>query len=67
MLHKIKFLIPLVAFLGVSCKKFLDVNTDPNNPVTVEVSKLLPTTQRTLGDALSMDEQNGGLSEILAV
>lgn len=67
MVHKIKFLIPLVAFLGVSCKKFLDVNTDPNNPVTVEVSKLLPTTQRTLGDALSMDEQNGGLSEILAV
>ncbi len=67
MLHKIKFLIPLVALLAVSCKKFLDVNTDPNNPVTVEVSKLLPTTQRTLGDALSMDEQNGGLSEMLAV
>lgn len=67
MLHKIKFIIPLVALLAVSCKKFLDVNTDPNNPVTVEVSKLLPTTQRTLGDALSMDEQNGGLSEILAV
>ena len=67
MLHKIKFLIPLVALLAVSCKKFLDINTDPNNPVSVEVSKLLPTTQRTLGDALSMDEQNGGLSEILAV
>jgi hypothetical protein len=67
MLHKIKILIPLVGLLAVSCKKFLDVNTDPNNPVTVEVSKLLPTTQRTLGDALSMDEQNGGLSEILAV
>ncbi|HET6768408.1 MAG TPA: SusD/RagB family nutrient-binding outer membrane lipoprotein [Chitinophagaceae bacterium] len=67
MLHKIKFLIPLVALLAVSCKKFLDINTDPNNPVAVEVSKLLPTTQRTLGDALSMDEQNGGLSEILAV
>jgi len=67
MRHKIKFFIPLVALLAVSCKKFLDVNTDPNNPTTIEVSKLLPTTQRTLGDALSMDEQNGGLSEILAV
>ena len=67
MLHKIKFLIPLVALLAVSCKKFLDINTDPNNPTAVEVSKLLPTTQRTLGDVLSMDEQNGGLSEILAV
>ncbi len=67
MLHKIKFLIPLVALLTVSCKKFLDINTDPNNPTSIEVSKLLPTTQRTLGDALSMDEQNGGLSEVLAV
>jgi len=67
MLHKIKFLIPLVALVTVSCKKFLDINKDPNNPTTIEVSKLLPTTQRTLGDLLSMDEQNGGLSEILAV
>ena len=67
MLHKIKLLIPLVGLLAVSCKKFLDINTDPNNPTTIEVSKLLPTTQRTLGDALSMDEKNGGLSEVLAV
>jgi hypothetical protein len=67
MVRKIKFLIPVVALVAMSCKKFLDVNTDPNNPVTVEVSKLLPTTQRTLADALSMDEQNGGLSEVLAV
>ena len=67
MLHKIKFLVPLVGLLAISCKKFLDINTDPNNPTTIEVSKLLPTTQRTLGDLLSMDEQNGGLSEILAV
>src|SRR6188508_3378369 len=67
MLHKIKLLIPLVGLLAISCKKFLNINTDPNNPTTIEVSKLLPTTQRTLGDALSMDEQNGGLSEVLAV
>jgi len=67
MLHKIKLLIPLVGLLAISCKKFLDINTDPNNPTKIEVSKLLPTTQRTLGDALSMDEQNGGLSEVLAV
>ena len=67
MIYKLRILIPIVAMLTVSCKKFLDINTDPNNPTTIEVSKLLPTTQRTLGDALSMDEQNGGLSEILAV
>lgn len=68
MTRQIKFLLPLLLIMvAMSCKKFLDINTDPNNPTTIEVSKLLPTTQRTLGDALSMDEQNGGLSEILAV
>ena len=67
MTYKLKILIPVIAMLAVSCKKFLDINTDPNNPTTIEVSKLLPTTQRTLGDAMSMDEQNGGLSEVLAV
>jgi hypothetical protein len=67
MINKLKIMILVVAVLTVSCKKFLDINTDPNNPTTIEVSKLLPTTQRTLGDALSMDENNGGLSEVLAV
>ena len=51
----------------MSCKKTLDINTDPNNPTSIEVGKLLSTTQRSLGDALSMDENNGALSEILAV
>ena len=60
-------MIPVAALLVVSCKKSLDINTDPNNPTAIEVSKLLPTAQRTLGDALSMDENNGGLSEGLAV
>ena len=53
--------------MTASCKKMLDINTDPNNPTSIEISKLLPTTQRTLGDALSMDENNGGLSNGLAV
>jgi len=69
MLRKLKYYIPLVAVVtSLSCSKdFLDINTDPNNPTTIEVSKILPTTQRTLGDALSMDENNGGLSNVLAV
>jgi hypothetical protein len=68
MLRKLKYFIPLVAVLAItSCKKFLDINKDPNNPTSVEVSKILPTTERTLGDALSMDESNGGLSQALAV
>jgi len=69
MRHKIKYLIPVVGLVTLlSCSKgFLDINTDPNNPTSIEVSKILPTTQRTLGDALSMDENNGGLSNVLAV
>jgi peptidoglycan/xylan/chitin deacetylase (PgdA/CDA1 family) len=68
MIRKLKYLVPLVVLMAVSCTKdFLDINTDPNNPTSIEVSKLLSTAQRTLGDALSMDENNGGLSEILAV
>ncbi len=69
MLRKIKYLIPLVGLIALlSCSKgFLDINTDPNNPTSIEVSKILPTTERTLGDALSLDENNGGLSNVLAV
>ncbi len=69
MLRKLKYFVPLVALAtGLCCKKgFLDINTDPNNPTTIEASKILPTTQRTLGDALSMDENNGALSAVLAV
>jgi len=69
MLRKLKYTIPIIAVVAISaCKKgFLDINTDPNNPTSIEVSKILPTTQRTLGDALSMDENNGGLSNVLSV
>jgi hypothetical protein len=69
MLRKINYLIPLVCLVTfLSCSKgFLDINTDPNNPTSIEVSKILPTTIRTLGDALSLDENNGGLSNVLAV
>jgi hypothetical protein len=59
--------VPLAIFLASCTKDFLDINVDPNNPTSIEPSKLLPGVQKTLGDALSMDEQNGGLSEILAV
>jgi hypothetical protein len=63
-------MIPILAVLAVaSCRKgFLDINTDPNNPTSIEVSKLLPTAQRNLGDALAIGGgNNGGLSQLLAV
>lgn len=63
-------MIPVLALVvAASCKKgFLDINTDPNNPTSIEVSKLLPTAQRNLGDALAIGGgNNGGLSQLLAV
>ncbi len=69
MLQKIKYIIPFAVLLLASCRKeFLDINTDPNNPTSIEVSKLLPTAERNLGDALAMGGgNNGGLSQLLSV
>lgn len=64
----IKYIVP-VALLFASCTKdFLDINKDPNNPIKIEVSKLLPTAQNQLGNALTIGNGTaGGLSQILAV
>jgi hypothetical protein len=67
MFRIILYIVPIAIFLASCTKDFLDINVDPNSPTSIEPSKLLPEVQKTLGDALSMDEQNGGLSEILAV
>jgi hypothetical protein len=67
MSHRLKYILPVVFLLG-SCKKYLDINTDPNNPTSIAVSKLLPTAERNLGDALAMGGgNNGGLSQVLSV
>jgi hypothetical protein len=52
----------------ISCKKndFLDINHDPNNPTSVPISKLLPTTVKSLGSSLAIGNGgNAGISEIL--
>jgi hypothetical protein len=67
MIRKILYILPVAILLASCTKDFLDINTDPNNPAVAQSSIVLPGVERTLGDALSMDEQNGGLSEILAV
>lgn len=70
MISKLKYIIPLAAIVVLSsCKKdFLDINTDPNNPTDAPIDLLLPTAERTLGDALAMGGgDNGGLSQILEV
>lgn len=64
MIRKIKYLIPAV-LLFTACKRQLDINSDPNNPTTVAVSRLLPTTEKYLSNSLAMGATNGGLSQVL--
>lgn len=49
------FALPALLLLSSGCKKFLNVNTDPNNVVTAEPSQLLPTVQAAIGEALGDD------------
>lgn len=71
MISKLKYIIPVAAVMLSlsSCKKdFLDINTDPNNPVEAPIPLLLTSSERALGDALAMGGgNNGGLSQILEV
>lgn len=47
----------------MSCKKYLDVNTDPNNPTDVPPKLLLPTT--TVGVAWAAGNQLGRAASLL--
>ncbi|MBL4674945.1 MAG: SusD/RagB family nutrient-binding outer membrane lipoprotein, partial [Mucilaginibacter sp.] len=55
MIRKLKYIIPAV-LLMTSCKKQLDINTDPYKPTSVSEAHLLTGIERSLGDATS---QNG--------
>lgn len=48
------FTVGFFLFIGTGCKKFLDVNQNLNSPTTVPVSVLLTSSQRTIGNAISM-------------
>jgi len=66
MIRNKKILFILAAGLilsGTACKKYLDVNTNVNQPIAVPTGTLLTTVERNLGDNLSY----GGLSLHLAV
>src|SRR5919107_1207500 len=70
MMSKLKYIIPIAAIvIMASCKKeYLNINNDPNNPTDAPIDLLLPTAERTLGDALSMGGgDNGGFSQTLEV
>lgn len=68
MLRKFLYLFPLGFITLMSCKKTLDINTDPNNPVSISITKLLPAAELSLGNALSIGNGTyGGLSQVLSV
>jgi len=53
-MKKLSFLF-LIFISFTSCKKFLDVNTTPNNPTAVPPNTILPTTTIGMGFANSND------------
>jgi len=66
MIRKLKYIIAAGVILVTSCKKQLDINTDPNNPVKLAESKLLPSAEQNLGNSLSLGNGVlGGLSNDL--
>ena len=62
MRHKIIFLL-LFAPIIFSCKKFVDVNQNPNNPTTVPPATLLPTT--TVGIAFAASNTLNSVTSLL--
>ncbi len=55
-----------LAAVGASCKKFLDVNKNPNSatPSSVQVSMVLSSAERTIGGALAL---GSGLGNTLSI
>ena len=49
-----------IFWVASSCKKFVDINADPNNPTTAQLSLLLPSTQISLVG--NMYQLNSGTS-----
>jgi len=57
------FLLTGMLLLGGSCKKFVDINQDPNNPTSAQLTLLLPSTEISL--AANMYQLNSGTSTII--
>lgn len=52
----------LVVLSVSSCSDFLDINTDPNNPLDARLDQVLPTVQTVIFEALG--NGGGGMSDI---
>jgi len=60
---KYMFLLAGVLLTGSACKKFVDINQDPNNPTTAQLTLLLPSTEISM--AGNMYQLNSGTSTIM--
>lgn len=49
-----------LALLLTSCKKYLDINTNPNTPSAVEAGLLLPSIQQQMSDGVMFDDRYAG-------
>ena len=54
-MKKLAIILSVLTFLLPSCKDFLDVNTDPNNPAEVEDYLILPAAQVSIASVFSAD------------
>ncbi len=63
-MKRIKLIISAAAFggllLGTGCKRYLDVNTNPNVAQDVLVEQLLPSAEIYIGSSVGMDLQVNG-------
>jgi hypothetical protein len=60
MIRKLKYIIPALLLI-TSCKKQLDINTNPYAPVSVSEGHLLTGIERSLADATSQNGLSYGL------
>ncbi len=59
-----KSLLALTVTMGMAtgCSDFLDINTDPNNPLDARLDQLLPTIETVIFEGLG--NGSGGMSDI---
>src|SRR6188768_235905 len=61
--YKYTLLIAGFIMLTGACRKFVDINTDPNNPTTAQRALLLPSTEVSM--AANMYQMNSGTSTFM--
>ena len=57
-------MIALLPLLFAGCNKYFDINTDPNNPTTMSVSKLLPYAQMSVAYSVAPGARGSSFSGI---